>query len=129
MGYPVLVRLSTNEQTDIDKPVFRIGKEYSEVDYFVGNNGAVSRKHADIITRETGYFVVDLGSKNHTFVNEVLIPANIETAISNGDRIRLGNEVFVFTLKERAQNHGYCVTCGRELQEYAKYCIFCGTRV
>src|SRR5690554_1848006 len=40
MHYPRLVRLLTNETIIIDKPVFRIGKERSYVDYFVTNNSS-----------------------------------------------------------------------------------------
>ena len=49
--YPYLIRLNTYENVQVNKPVFRIGKEKSYVDYFVMNNNAVSRIHADIITK------------------------------------------------------------------------------
>lgn len=94
--YPTLYRILTEETVSINKPVFRLGKERSYVDYFVTNNNAVSRSHADIITRGSNYFVIDLNSKNHTYINDQILPIQCETEIHEGDRLKLGNEEFVF---------------------------------
>ena len=91
-----LCRVSTGENIEIDKEVFRVGKERSYVDYCVTNNGAVSRNHADIITRGNRHFVMDLNSKNRTFINGKVIPVREETEIFNGDSLKLANEEFVF---------------------------------
>lgn len=98
INYPSLYRVLTDEKISINKPVFRIGKEKSYVDYFVQNNNAVSRSHADIITRGTKYYIIDLNSKNKTWVNGLVIPAQYEIEIFNNDRIKLANEEFVFTV-------------------------------
>lgn len=94
--YPSLFRILTNETIMINKPVFRIGKERSYVDYFVTNNIAVSRSHADIITRGNNKFVKDLNSKNHTYINGKEIPVHTEIELNDGDELKLGNEEFVF---------------------------------
>ena len=94
---PYLIRNKNSEKIMLNKPIFRIGKEKSYVDYFIGDNTAVSRSHANIITRNT-YFVVDTNSTNHTFVNGDMIQSNTETEIHHGDKIRLGNEDFEFKL-------------------------------
>lgn len=94
--FPSLYRVLTEETIIVNKPVFRLGKEKSYVDYFVTNNVAVSRSHADIITRGSQYYVVDLNSKNHTYINNREIPIQCETEIHDGDMLRLGNEEFVF---------------------------------
>ncbi len=94
--YPTLYRILTQEQISVNKPVFRLGKERSYVDYFVNNNIAVSRSHADIITRGTHCFVKDLNSKNHTFINGQEIPVHCEVEIRDGDHLKLGNEEFIF---------------------------------
>lgn len=96
--YPSLKRIMTDELIDVNKPVFRIGKERSYVDYFVTNNNAVSRSHADIITRGSRFFIVDLNSKNRTYVNGQVIPVQYEIEIFNNDRIKLANEEFIFTV-------------------------------
>ena len=96
--YPKLFRVQTRETVAVDKPVFRIGKEKSYVDYFVANNSAVSRSHADIVTRNGRYFVVDLNSLNKTYINDRMITPQRETEIFDRDRLRLGNEEFIFQL-------------------------------
>ena len=94
--YATLFRTLTNETIKINKPAFRLGKERSYVDYFVTNNIAVSRSHADIITRSGKYYVIDLNSKNHTYINDKEIPVQVEIEILNGDKLTLGNEEFIF---------------------------------
>ncbi len=96
--YPSLFRVLTQETILINKPVFRLGKERSYVDYFVTNNNAVSRSHADIITRGQRYFVMDLNSKNRTFINNQVVPVQQEVEIFDGDHIKLANEEFVFNM-------------------------------
>lgn len=94
--YPTMRRVQTDEVISINKPVFRLGKERSYVDYFVANNNAVSRSHADIITRGSRYYIVDLNSKNKTYVNDQAIPVQYEIEIFNNDKIKLANEEFLF---------------------------------
>ncbi len=95
---PHLIRTKNNERISLNKPVFRIGKEKSYVDYFIGDNTAISRSHANFITREGEYFVADTNSTNHTYVNGVMIQSNVETKLAHGDKVRLANEDFEFKL-------------------------------
>lgn len=95
---PYLVRLKNNEKILLDKPVFRIGKEKSYVDYFIGDNTAISRSHANIISKEGEYFVVDTNSTNHTYLNGAMLSSNVETKISHGAKIKLANEEFEFKI-------------------------------
>ena len=94
--FPTLYRVLTEESICVNKPVFRLGKERSYVDYFVTNNIAVSRSHADIITRGNRYFVKDLNSKNRTYINGRELPVQMEVEITDGDSLKLGNEEFIF---------------------------------
>jgi len=93
---PYLIRRKTDEHIPITKPVFRIGKEKSYVDYFINDNTAISRSHANVIMREGKYYVVDTNSTNHTYVNGQLLQSNIETEIAHGAVVRLANEDFEF---------------------------------
>ena len=95
---PFLIRVKTGESIPIDKPVFRIGKEKSYVDYFINDNTAISRSHANIITREGRYWVVDTNSTNHTYVGGQMIAGNTETEIVNGTRLTFANEEFEFKI-------------------------------
>ena len=94
--YPILIRTLTEEIIRINKPVFRIGKEENCVDYIVTNNIAISRSHADIISRGDRYFVFDLRSKNKSYINNRVLPAEQEVEIFNGDVLKLANEEFLF---------------------------------
>lgn len=94
--FPSLVRVLTNEIIRIDKPVFRIGKQENCVDYIVSNNVAISHSHADIIIRGDKYFVFDLRSKNKSYINNRVLPAEHEVEIFNGDILKLANEEFLF---------------------------------
>ena len=94
--YPSLLRSATQEMLEINKSVFRLGKDPNTADYCVSNNTAVSRSHADLITRNGVCFIMDLNSKNHTFVNGQMLPSQCEIEIQDGDVLRLGNEEFIF---------------------------------
>lgn len=93
---PYLLRIKNSERIELDKPVFRIGKEKSYVDYFVNDNTAVSRSHVNIINRDNVFFVVDTNSTNHTYVNGNMIQSNVETKLEHGTKLRLANEEFEF---------------------------------
>lgn len=98
MTVPHLIRRKNNEKIFLNKPIFRVGKERSYADYHISDNQVISRSHANFITRDGEYFVVDTNSTNHTFLNGRLLQSNVETAISHGDIIRLANEEFDFML-------------------------------
>ena len=93
-----LVNRKTGETIAINKPVFRIGKEKSYVDFFIADNTAISRSHANIHTENGEYFIEDTNSTNHTYINGNLIVSNVKTKLSAGDKVRLANEDFTFTV-------------------------------
>lgn len=94
--YPYLIRKNSFDRMDINKPVFRIGKERSYVDCFVANNNAISRIHADIITKNNSFFVKDENSTNGTYVNGNRLSPNEEVQVFDGDIITFANEEFEF---------------------------------
>lgn len=96
---PYLLRNKSSEKILLTKPSFRIGKEKSFVDYFIADNTAISRCHAQIVNHDGGYYVVDTNSTNHTFVNGMMINSNEEVKLSDGDKVRLANEDFEFHLR------------------------------
>ena len=95
-AYASLVRKKNNEVIILDKANFRIGKEKSTVDYFVSDNSAVSRNHANIINRNDVYYIIDNRATNHTYVSGRMIPSDTEIELKDGDIIMLGNEEFQF---------------------------------
>lgn len=97
--YPTLIRLRTEESYSVDKPTFRIGTEQSYCDLFICDNNYISRSHADIVTRDDRYYIVDRNSTNKTFVDGKVIPAEKEVEIFHGTQIRLANEDFTFNIE------------------------------
>jgi len=98
-SYPYLIRKKNDEKIMVNKPVFRIGKERKYCDYFVLDNNAVSRSHADIITKNKRYYIVDLHSTNKTYVDNRVIPVEVEVEIFSGTSLRLANEDFTFYIE------------------------------
>ena len=96
---PYLIRLRTNERVPVSGPIFRIGKERSYVDYFIGDNAAISRTHAAIETRDGRYFITDSNSTNHTFVEGQMIPGSTPTEIKSGTKLKLADEDFEFVIQ------------------------------
>lgn len=95
---PYLLRKKTGEKVTIEGPVFKIGKEHNYVDYFIADNSAISRSHANIVVKGNDYFIVDTNSKNHTYVNGRMIQSNVETPLTHGSMVKLANEEFEFKM-------------------------------
>ena len=95
-NYPKLTRRATGVTVNIDKPVFRIGKERDKVDLCITENRTVSRVHATIYTRSGSCYIEDNNSTNRTYINGTPVPANMEIKIKSGDVLKLSNEEFDF---------------------------------
>lgn len=93
-----LIRLKNSEEIPLTKAVFRIGKERTYVDYCIADNNAVSRAHAVISNRDGDYYVEDTNSKNHTYVNNLMIQPGVEVKLEHGTKLRFANEEFEFRL-------------------------------
>ncbi len=91
-----LIRKKNNEKILLSKELFKVGKERSFVDYCISDNNAVSRSHANIVCKNGEYFVVDMNSTNHTYINGMILTPQMECKIKNGDVITFGNEDFTF---------------------------------
>lgn len=93
----VLIRCKTDDVIYVTKKQFRIGSEPKESDLVLHENFYISRNHADIIIRNGKYYVVDHHSKNKTFVDGKIVPAEVEVEIVSGSRLRFADEDFVFS--------------------------------
>lgn len=69
----------------------------------------ISRAHAQISRREKQYYLEDLGSKNGTEINGVLLPTGRSQVLNFGDEIRLGgSDAFTFIfVKDQPINMGH----------------------
>jgi len=77
---------------DIAAPSVRIGR--GSGNDLVLQDLNVSRVHAEIVRREDGYYVLDAGGKNGTFLNGRRISE--PGLLAPGDRLRLGTTTLVF---------------------------------
>lgn len=96
--FPTILREKTNEKFLVNKPNYRIGKKRAVCDLCITDNTYISRNHADIISKENRYYIVDRKSTNKTYINGKVIPAEVEIEIFSGTKIRLGNENFIFSV-------------------------------
>ena len=88
-----LIHAKTNKIVVINKDNFWVGK--GEVDLKIDKD-IVSRRHAQIITRQNHYFISDNDSTNKTFVDGKEIPAKASIEIFNGTHIKFANEEYIF---------------------------------
>lgn len=95
---PYLLRIKNGERIPITGSIFRLGKEEKFVDYVIHDNEAISRSHANIISRNGQYFLQDNNSTNHSFLNGQQCVSNVELPLQDKASIRLGNEEFQFLL-------------------------------
>lgn len=80
---------------------FIIGRSSEGVDGNLQISKAVSRKHCLITKLDKRYFVQDLGSSNHTFVNGVMIPRYELMEIKNNDILSIADVDFRVKILEQ----------------------------
>ncbi|MBQ5565245.1 MAG: zinc ribbon domain-containing protein [Clostridia bacterium] len=95
---PYIVRKKTNETFRISKAICKIGRDKGVNDFVVSGNKFIGHTHCHIITRNEEYFIVDDNSMNHTFVDDIMIPPNVEVKLTHGKTIKLANEEFEFKI-------------------------------
>ena len=88
-------RVSTGQKIKIEKTAFTLGKS-KLVDFAVTDNDTISRKHAVIEKKSDGYYLKDLDSTNHTYVNDRLVTEPVK--LKDGMQFRLARECFEFTI-------------------------------
>ncbi|MEN8904657.1 MAG: DUF6382 domain-containing protein [Clostridiales bacterium] len=86
----VYVENGISKKIKADKKEFFLGRLKESVDFFVSNS-AVGRRHAKIIKNNYDYFIVDLDSRNGTFLNRKRIRGNIEYLLKNNDELVFAN--------------------------------------
>lgn len=95
---PKLRRVRTDTEVIIDKNPLKIGKQQDYVDYCIADNPAISGCHAFIYSQGNEFFIKDMSSTNHVYINGKMIESNKLIPIRNADIIKLANEDFEFSL-------------------------------
>jgi serine/threonine protein kinase len=68
------------------------------------NDPAVSSHHAEILLKEQGYWVTDVGSSNGTFVNQQVLERHVPYLLHPRDVIRISNTTFTFEVNDTASS-------------------------
>lgn len=92
-----LTRTKTGERIEINTSPFLVGTESGSVNYLVTGNAAVSRKHAQFLIQNGECQIADQKSTNKTYVNDCALTPFVPRKLADGDKIRLGNEEFLFS--------------------------------
>lgn len=93
-GY--LIYEKDNTRIELNKRITRIGKQRRKVDFCITDNSTVSRVHCAIRINGDDYYLEDLGSKNGTLVNGVLIDPRKPVRLLEGTEIIISDEHFLF---------------------------------
>lgn len=78
------------------------GKDTEFLDYIVVPSATIGRRHALVEFKDFGYWIMDQGSINGTFVNDR--PVSAEVRLKHGDRIRLHKLEFEFVMPEVSES-------------------------
>src|SRR5687768_16409298 len=76
----------------LDGDITLLGRQYDAPVCLTGK--AVSRQHAQILRRDSTFFVEDLDSSNGTFLNGMRLPAHVPSPFSERDTLQIGPYVF-----------------------------------
>ncbi|MFL6215356.1 MAG: DUF3616 domain-containing protein [Blastocatellia bacterium] len=99
-GPRLIAVLPSSERVEyfVSQPEMEIGK--ASHNHIVLNDPTVSNTHAMLLARDGGYSIVDLGSRNGTYVNGERLGTQSHT-LRHGDSVQLGQTVLTF--RNRAQ--------------------------
>jgi pSer/pThr/pTyr-binding forkhead associated (FHA) protein len=74
------------------------GKDTDHLDYLVIPESTIGRRHSLIEYKDYAYWIIDQGSINGTYVNDV--PVTSEVRLKHGDKVRLHKFEFEFVMPE-----------------------------
>jgi pSer/pThr/pTyr-binding forkhead associated (FHA) protein len=98
----------------IEKNEIEIGK--AAHNHITLTDPTVSNTHAIVIARESGYTIVDLGSRNGTFVNDERLGSQAHT-LRHGDKVQVGQTVLTFRNPGETSANATAVLSGEALEE------------
>ena len=98
-SYAYVKRLKTNELIMIDQDEFILGKG-TKADYIISGNSAISRNHALIYQKNDEYYLKDLNSSNHTYLDDQLVQDVVK--LQDGMEFKMADEMFKFILIEES---------------------------
>lgn len=76
---------------------FIIGKLKEQVDHVISNS-SVSRIHCKIIEKAGQYYMIDLNSKNGTYIDGEVLDSNREYPLHDGSKVTISNCIYTFEM-------------------------------
>jgi hypothetical protein len=89
---------SEKRMMPIEKNVFVIGRS-QKADFILSESKGISRQHACICFENGGFYLSDLKSTNHTFLNGSRLGSDEKRMLKSGDEIMVGKERLIFHRK------------------------------
>ena len=77
-----------------DKTIF--GRDGSACDVTITGFDGVSRQHGVVYNKDDQYYIVDMGSRNGTFVEDHRLSEREKVLLVDGQTVRFGNAVYTF---------------------------------
>lgn len=94
--YGWLERVDTAEHYDLDADCIGIGRDKSKCRIYIRGHITVGRLHAQILFENGQYYLVDMGSRNGTTVDDVIVAKDQRWPLADGARIRFAEVEFLF---------------------------------
>ncbi len=95
----LIINGPVEQKFPLEEDITTIGRDPSNI--IAINDSKISRKHCHIIKEDDKYWIDDLRSSNGTYLHENLVTSKHE--LHEGDRIRVGRTLFLFTLGKPAK--------------------------
>ncbi len=88
---------SEQKRVSVSKTIFVIGRA-KEADFCIEGDKGISRTHACIQYDGKNFYLKDMQSRNHTFLNGYQLIPEERKRLKDGDRIMLGKEELIFRM-------------------------------
>jgi|GEM_PF-2057627 len=85
-----------NKKFKVNKPTITIGRDAKTCDFLLRFDSRVGRKHAILSYKNNKYYILDLGSKNGTYINKVKLKG--EGELKNGDQVKIADTELTFKI-------------------------------
>lgn len=92
-----LKELSSAQIRLLKREPMRLGRDEPWDNKAIKQDHTISRKHAEILYEDGAYYLIDIQSKNGTFLNNRLLPHGEKKKLSDGDVIQIGQISFRFS--------------------------------
>jgi len=92
-----------NNKYEFDRETITIGRDVSNSVYLPDDHKIVGREHAKIVLLEEVYQLIDVGSKNFTYLNDKPIQAGKSYSLQSGDQIKCGDFLLAISIIESRQ--------------------------